>query len=31
MIPSFSSSSWPTALRLLFDLTLDLDEEKERP
>jgi len=31
MIPSFNSSSWPTALRLLFDLRLDLDEEKESP
>lgn len=32
MIPSFNSSSWPMALRLVFDLTLDLDEEeKESP
>lgn len=27
--PSFNSSSWPMALRLLFDLTLGLDEEEK--
>ena len=32
MTPSFNSSSWPMALRLLFDLILGLDEEeKESP
>lgn len=32
MTPSFNSSSWPLALRLLFDLILVLDEEeKESP